>query len=79
MTWTDRWDGAPETYEDFAERYGADLRESWLAQELATLRLLAATMNVIMGGATDPTYAAEANVRMRYWVGDPAAPQWTAL
>jgi Ser/Thr protein kinase RdoA (MazF antagonist) len=77
MTSADRWGGAAETYPDFARGYGADLRESSLAQELAALRLLAPTINMIINGASNPTCAAEARTRMRYWLGDPAAPTWT--
>jgi Ser/Thr protein kinase RdoA (MazF antagonist) len=77
MTWADRWGGAPGTYPDFARGYGADLRESSLARELAALRLLAPTINMIIGGASNRAYAAEANARIRYWLGDPAAPAWT--
>jgi Ser/Thr protein kinase RdoA (MazF antagonist) len=79
MTWAERWGGAAETYPDFARGYGADLRESSLAQELAALRLLAPTINMIIKGATNATYAAEAQTRMRYWLGDPYAPTWTPL
>lgn len=79
MTWGERWGGAPEAYPAFARGYGADLRESPLAQELAALRLLAPTINMIVGGATNPAYAAEARTRMRYWLGDRAAPAWTPL
>jgi thiamine kinase-like enzyme len=77
MTWSGRWGGAAETYPDFARGYGADLRQSPLAQELAALRLLAPTINMIISGATNRTHAAEAEARMRYWLGDPAAPPWT--
>jgi Ser/Thr protein kinase RdoA (MazF antagonist) len=77
ISWAERWGGAPETYRDFARGYGADLRESPLAQELAALRLLAPTINMILNGASNPTYAAEAKIRLRYWLGDPAAPTWT--
>ena len=79
MTWEERWGGAPRAYEDFARGYGADLRQSPLAQELAELRLLAPTINLIINGARNPSYAAEAKARMRFWLGDPAAPTWTAL
>jgi Ser/Thr protein kinase RdoA (MazF antagonist) len=79
MTWADRWGGAAHTYPNFARGYGADLRQSSLAQELAALRLLAPTINMIINGASNPTYAAEAKARMRYWLGDPAAPMWTPL
>jgi thiamine kinase-like enzyme len=77
MTWAERWGGATDTYPDFASGYGADLRQSPLARELATLRLLAPTINMIINGATDRRCAAEAKTRMRYWLGDPAAPPWT--
>jgi Ser/Thr protein kinase RdoA (MazF antagonist) len=79
MTWPDRWGGAPATYRDFARGYGADLRDDPLAQELATLRLLAPTINMIINGAREPVCAAEAKIRMRYWLGDPDAPTWTPL
>ena len=79
MTWADRWGGAAEAYPDFARGYGADLRESSLAQELAALRLLAPTINIIINSASNAAYAAEAQARMRYWLGDPAAPAWTPL
>jgi len=77
ITWADRWGGAAETYPEFARGYGADLRESSLARELAALRLLAPTINMIINGASNRTCAAEARARMRYWLGDPAAPTWT--
>jgi hypothetical protein len=77
MTWAERWGGAPHTYPDFARGYGTDLRESTLAQELAALRLLAPTINMIINGANDAASAAEARARMRYWLGEPDAPTWT--
>jgi hypothetical protein len=43
------------------------------------IRLLAATLNVIISAGGNPDHAAEATARMRYWRGDPAAPMWTAL
>jgi Ser/Thr protein kinase RdoA (MazF antagonist) len=79
MTWAERWGGPAQAYRDFARGYGADLRESPLARELATVRLLAPTINMIISGATDPACATEAQVRMRYWLGDPDAPPWTPL
>jgi Ser/Thr protein kinase RdoA (MazF antagonist) len=79
MTWADRWGGGARTYPDFARGYGTDLRDSPLARELATLRLLAPTLNIVTGAASDPAYAAEARTRMRYWLGDPGAPAWTPL
>ena len=64
MTSAERWGGAAETYSDFARGYGADLCESSLAQELAALRLLAPTINMIINGASNRTYAAEAQARI---------------
>ena len=79
LTWSNRWGGAPEAYPAFARGYGADLRDAPLAQQLASVRLLAPTINAIIKGASDPSYAAEARTRMRYWLGEPDAPAWTPL
>ena len=79
IPWADRYGGPAAAYPDFARGYGADLRDSPLAQELAAVRLLAATLNTIAMAADDPSYTGEAKARMRYWTGDPAAPTWTAL
>jgi hypothetical protein len=65
MTWAERWGGAAGTYRDFARAYGADLRESSPAKELAALRLLAPTLDMVLEGASDPACAAEARVRLR--------------
>jgi hypothetical protein len=74
----ERSHGAGERrYRDFARGYGSDLRDSALARELASLRLLAPTVNMILNGARDPACAAEAKARIRYWLGDPTAPAWT--
>jgi hypothetical protein len=79
ITWADRWGGAPQTYPDCARGYGADLRDSPLAMELAALRLLAPTINTIINAASDPRFVAEAKARTRYWLGDSGAPPWTPL
>ncbi|WP_270038857.1 phosphotransferase enzyme family protein [Solirubrobacter ginsenosidimutans] len=75
LPWADRYGGDPAAYPDFARGYGADLRGSPPAEELATLRLLAATLNIV----ADQRFTAEARARLRYWEGDPAAPLWNAL
>jgi Ser/Thr protein kinase RdoA (MazF antagonist) len=79
IPWAERYGGPEEAYPDFARGYAADLRESPLANELAALRLLAATINTIALAAGNPSYAAEARARVRYWLGDPDAPTWTPL
>jgi hypothetical protein len=47
--------------------------------EVAALRVLAPTINMIINAGRDPSYAAEARTRMRHWLGDPDAPMWTPL
>jgi hypothetical protein len=54
-------------------------RTRTLAQELVALRLVFPTINMISNGARDRTAADEARTRMRYWLGDPAAPPWTPM
>lgn len=77
MTWADRWDGAATAYPSFAAGYGSNFSGDELASELARLRLLAPTVNLIVRAASDARYVAEAQRRMRYWRGEPAAPAWT--
>jgi hypothetical protein len=78
MTWTDRWGGEPGVYEAFAAGYGRPAGADALAASLATLRLVAATLLRVRAGEVDPTAAAEAARRLRYWRSEPDAPQWTA-
>ena len=79
IPWAERYGGPVESYPDFARGYGCDLRSSPLAQLLAAVRLLAATVNTVLIAASDPRYAAEVQARMQYWLGDRAAATWTAL
>lgn len=79
LTWETRWGGEPGTYAAFASGYGADLRGEPLAGLLATGRLLAATLMRVRAGRTDVSAAEEARRRLRYWTGDPHAPQWRAV
>jgi Phosphotransferase enzyme family len=78
MTWTNRWGGDPGIYESFAEGYGASLRGDPLAEAVAELRLVAATLMRVRAARQDPAAAAEAELRLRYWRGEPDAPQWHA-
>ena len=78
MTWSERWGGESGTYEAFAAGYGQSLRADPLAESLATLRLVAATLLRVRAGIADPAATAEAAERLRYWRGDPGAPQWNA-
>jgi hypothetical protein len=78
MTWTERWGGEPGVYEAFAAGYGESLRGERLAESLATMRLVAATLLRVRAGASDPAVATEAAQRLRYWRADADAPRWNA-
>jgi thiamine kinase-like enzyme len=74
--WTDRWGGGPHAYDEFAAGYGASLRDDWMTQALAAMRMVIATLMRVRAGRTDVVAAAEAERRLRYWRGDPDAPRW---
>jgi len=76
MTWTERWGGEPAVYERFAEGYGASLRGDPVAEAVAELRLVAATLMRVRAGRSDAAAAVEAERRLQWWRGDPEAPQW---
>jgi Phosphotransferase enzyme family len=78
MTWTQRWGGEPGIYEAFAEGYGREMRGDPVAQAIAELRLVAATLMRLRAARSSPAAAAEAELRLRYWRGEGDAPQWTA-
>ena len=78
MTWTQRWGGEAGIYEAFADGYGRSLRGDPLAEAIAELRLVAATLMRVRAGRTSPAAAAEASLRLRYWRGETDAPQWHA-
>lgn len=78
MTWTDRWGGQPSIYEAFADGYGRSLRGDPLAEAIAELRLVAATLMRVRAGRTNAAAATEAVLRLRYWRGERDAPQWNA-
>lgn len=78
MTWASRWGGRAGEYEAFADGYGESLRGDPTAESIAQLRLVAATLMRVIAGLRDPTAMAEAERRLQYWRGDPAAPMWHA-
>jgi Phosphotransferase enzyme family len=78
MTWTGRWGGEPGIYESFAAGYGASLRGDPLAEAIAELRLVAATLMRVRAARQNPEAAEEAELRLRYWRGEAGAPQWHA-
>lgn len=78
MTWTERWGGAPGVYERFAAGYGRSMRGDDVADALAELRLVAATLMRVRAGRHDAAARAEAERRLQWWRGDPDAPMWQA-
>lgn len=78
MAWADRWGGSHNAHPQFADGYCAVFTTDELARDLARLRLLAPTVNLIVRAASNVRCAAEARPWMRYWRGDPAAPAWTS-
>jgi hypothetical protein len=76
MTWAQQWGGERHIYDDFARGYGHSFRGDPLGEAIAELRLVAATLMRVRAGRTNPDAAAEAEQRLRYWRGDPHAPQW---
>ena len=79
MTWTERWGGEPGLYEAFSAGYGRSMREDPVAEALASLRLVAATLMRLRAGRTDPRAADEAERRLSWWRGDDDAPPWSAM
>ena len=62
----------------FAAGYGRSMRDDPVAEAIAELRLVAATLMRVRAGRTDPAAADEAERRLRYWRGDADAPTWRA-
>ena len=78
MTWTQRWGGKPSIYEAFADGYGMSMRGDPVAEAIAELRLVAATLMRVRAARSNAAAAAEAEARLRYWRGEPDAPQWNS-
>ncbi len=78
INWTSRWGGETGVYEAFAAGYGTSMRDEPVAEALAELRLVAATLMRVKAGRTDQVAAEEAERRLRYWRGESDAPPWTA-
>jgi aminoglycoside phosphotransferase (APT) family kinase protein len=78
LTLAERWGGDAHVYPAFARGYGESLANDVAARRFAELRNVAATLMRVRAGRTDPAAAQEAQRRLRYWRGDPAAPSWHA-
>lgn len=79
MTWTERWGGEPAVYESFAVGYGRSMRGDPVAEAVAELRLVAATLMRLSASRLDPTASDEAERRLQWWRGDDDAPMWQAV
>ncbi len=73
-----RWGWPARWYDEFAAGYGRSLAGDPLAERIAELRLVAATLMRLRAARTDPAAIPEAQRRLEYWRGDPHAPPWTA-
>ncbi len=78
LTLAERWGGESRAYPEFAAGYGRSLADDVATRRFAELRNVAATLMRVRAGRTDPRARAEADRRLRYWRGDPNAPQWQA-
>jgi hypothetical protein len=78
LTLAERWGGSPAVYPAFAEGYGVSLAANGATRAFAELRNVAATLMRVRAGRTDPGAKGEAEWRLRFWRGDPDAPQWQA-
>jgi hypothetical protein len=82
LTWAQRWSSPSVStageYEAFADGYGRSLADDPAAIAFADLRLVAATLMRVAAGMANPAAMPEAQLRLRYWRGEPDAPPWTA-
>lgn len=78
LTWPRQWGGSPSMYTEFADGYGTSLESDPLTESLAVMRNVVATLMRVRAGRTNSSAAVEAERRLRYWRGDPDAPEWTA-
>lgn len=78
MTWSSLWGGESTAYQRFADGYGQSLRDDPLAGSLAVMRNVTATLMRLKAGRSNPAAADEAQRRLQFWRGDPAAPAWIA-
>ncbi len=82
LTWAQRWTRTPGLsvgeYDAFADGYGESFAGDPATRAFADLRLVAATLMRLSAGMSNPAAMPEAQLRLRYWRGEPAAPMWTA-
>lgn len=78
LTLHERWGGTAGTYDAFAEGYGRSFADDPATLAFAELRLVAATLMRVLASVADPLARPEAELRLRHWRGDPAAPPWNA-
>lgn len=78
LTLAERWGGPPDAYPEFAAGYGESMAADTTTRRFAELRNVAATLMRVRAGRTDESARVEAERRLRYWRGDPAAPPWVA-
>ena len=78
VTYAERWGGDAGVYRAFSSGYGCSLADDPATRQFGELRNVAATLMRVRAGLTDPSARTEAQRRLRFWRGDPAAPVWRA-
>jgi Ser/Thr protein kinase RdoA (MazF antagonist) len=74
-----RWGWPARWYDEFADGYGRSFAGDATTIAIAELRLVAATLMRVRAGRADPAAMPEAQRRLGFWRGDPAAPLWTPV
>lgn len=78
QSYAERWGGSPDVLPAFERGYGRSMRDDPVTVSVAALRNVAATLMRVRAGRDDPAARVEADRRLRFWRGDPAAPPWRA-
>jgi len=79
LTTLELWGGPPGFYAAFARGYGHDYSADPACRDLAMLRLLTATANLVLRAQWDPSAVAQVQVRLRYWMGEAVPGSWHAV
>ncbi len=77
MTWTERWGGEAGIYEAFAAGYGRSLRDDPVAEAIAELRLVAATLMRVRAAAGESIRTPRPSCDFATGVATPMRPHGT--
>jgi hypothetical protein len=77
LTTLDLWGGPPGFYSTFAHGYGYDYSADRGCRDLAVLRLLTATANLVLKAQRDQSALPQVDIRLGYWMGEHVGARWT--